>query len=83
MERAVRGSPARQGFSRIGSEVCTEVCTKVCTKVDTDQEDLWTRGAASVAIRAGVEKLQLAGSGKQALPRGWQRSGLLRDPVGG
>jgi hypothetical protein len=63
----------------VGSQVRTEVDTEV----DTDQEDLWTRGAASVAIHAGVEKLQLAGSGRQALPRGSQRGGLLLDPVGG
>ena len=46
MESSVRESLAVHGFSGIASEVRIEV--------DPGQEDLWTRGAASVAIRAGV-----------------------------
>jgi predicted NBD/HSP70 family sugar kinase len=46
MEPSVRDSLAVHGFSGIASEVRIEV--------DAGQEDLWTRGAATVAIRAGV-----------------------------
>jgi predicted NBD/HSP70 family sugar kinase len=49
MELAVRDSLAVHGFSGVGSEVRIEV--------DPGQEDLRTRGAASVAIRAGVGQL--------------------------
>ncbi|WP_161988685.1 ROK family transcriptional regulator [Pedococcus bigeumensis] len=49
MEPAARESLAVHGFSGIASEVRIEV--------DAGQEDLWTRGAASVAIRAGVGHL--------------------------
>jgi predicted NBD/HSP70 family sugar kinase len=49
MEPAARQSLAVHGFSGIASEVRIEV--------DAGQEDLWTRGAASVAIRAGVGQL--------------------------
>lgn len=49
MEPAVRESLAVHGFSGISAEVRIEV--------DAGQEDLWTRGAASLAIRAGVGQL--------------------------
>ena len=49
MEPAVRESLAVHGFSGISWEVRIEV--------DPGQEDLWTRGAASLAIRAGVGQL--------------------------
>jgi predicted NBD/HSP70 family sugar kinase len=49
MEPAARESLAVHGFSGIASEVRIEV--------DPGQEDLWTRGAASLAIRAGVGQL--------------------------
>ncbi|WP_406832282.1 ROK family transcriptional regulator [Pedococcus sp. KACC 23699] len=49
MEDSTRESFAVHGFSGIAGEVRIEV--------DTAQEDLWTRGAASLAIRAGVGQL--------------------------
>jgi len=49
MEPAVRESLAVHGFSGVSSDVRIVV--------DPGQEDLWTRGAASLAIRAGVGQL--------------------------
>ncbi|MGN6300946.1 MAG: sugar kinase, partial [Angustibacter sp.] len=49
MEPAVRDALAVHGFSGIASQVRIEV--------DSAHADLWTRGAASLAIRAGVGQL--------------------------
>ncbi|MDR6861748.1 ROK family protein [Phycicoccus sp. 3266] len=49
MEPAVREALAVHGFSGIASQVRIEV--------DPAQADLWTRGAATLAIRAGVGQL--------------------------